>query len=200
MRAVVGVLLTLGLMAGSREQGAGSKRPEVTTCSLLPAPCSREFSVVVLPVQLRGLMSAVWVANNRHWDELADQNTLTQLLGAGKPTQREYLGCLRGEIARDTLWVQGLVSADDLKQLQFAVSGNCDAVDRFVGSWHTHPYRADAAGRAVKERGLSALDLATFASTSWELVTFVMWDVDSLDVAAKGPGGSVRHPAPLAVR
>jgi hypothetical protein len=165
-----------------------------------PAPTAPRFDVIVLPAALRGLMSAVWVENNRHWDELADQNTITQLLGAGKPTQREYLGCLRGEIARDTLWVRGLVAAGGLKQLQFAVSGNCDAVDRFVGTWHTHPYRADDAGRAVKERGLSAMDLATFASASWELVTFVMWDLDSLDAAAKGPGGTVRHPAPLAVR
>lgn len=184
MRAVGVGLLLCGAILGRGETG------EV----------SPSFDVVVLPAQLRGLMSAVWVESNRHWDELADQNTLTQLLGTGKPTQREYLGCLQGEIARDTLWVRGLVAADDLKQLQFAVSGNCDAVDRFVGSWHTHPYRADEAGRAVKERGLSALDLATFASASWELVTFVMWDLDSLDVAARGPGGSVRHPARLAVR
>src|SRR5439155_1323716 len=60
------------------------------------------FSVVILPADLRGLMSALWVENNRHWDELADQNTLTQLLGTGKPTQREYLGCLVGDVAGDT--------------------------------------------------------------------------------------------------
>src|SRR3989449_6283958 len=157
------------------------------------------FSVVILPADLRGLMSALWVENNRHWDELADQNTLTQLLGTGKPTQREYLGCLVGDVAGDTLFVRRLVHAENLKQLQFAVAGDCDGVERLVGTFHTHPYRADPAGRAVKERGLSAMDLKTFAAAP-DMVTMVMWDLDSLDVATKAGDGSVRHPVPLAVR
>jgi hypothetical protein len=161
-----------------------------------PAPT---LSVVVLPAHLRGLMSALWVENNRHWDELADQNTLTQLLGSGKPTQREYLGCLVGDVAGDTLFIRRLVPAEHLKQLQFAVAGDCDGVVRLVGTFHTHPYRADPAGRAVKERGLSAMDLKTFAAAS-DMVTMVMWDLDSLDVATKAGDGGVRHPMPLAVR
>ncbi len=160
---------------------------------------SPPFSVVTLSADLRGLMSALWVENNRHWDELADQNTLTQLLGTGKPTQREYLGCLVGEVAGDTLFIRRLVQAEHLKQLQFAVAGDCDGVERLVGTFHTHPYRADSAGRAVKERGLSPLDLRTFATAS-DVVTMVMWDLDSLDVATKAVDGSVRHPVPLAVR
>jgi hypothetical protein len=92
-----------------------------------------------------------------------------------------------------------LASARELRQLQFAVAGSCDAVDDVVGTWHTHPYRADSAGHAQKERGLSALDLRTFAAAS-DLVVIVMWDVDSLDVAAKRSDGTVHHPAPLAVR
>jgi hypothetical protein len=163
------------------------------------APGAPVFSVVVLPTDLRGLMSAVWVENNRHWDELADQNTLTQLLGTGRPTQLEYLGCLTGQVARDTLFVRRLVEAANLRQLQFAVAGSCDGVDQLVGAFHTHPYRADSAGNAVKERGLSSMDLRTFAATS-DVVTMVMWDLDSLDVAAKGADGSVRHPATLVVR
>jgi len=163
---------------------------------LSPAP---PFTVIVLPAEIRGMMSAVWVTNNRHWDELADQNTMTQLLGTGRPTQLEYLGCLAGDVVNDTLYVRRLVSAADLRQLQFAVAGNCDAVDGFVGTWHTHPYRAGAHGQAVKERALSVLDLATFASAR-DLVTVVVWDVDSLDVAAKGPDGSVRHPARITLR
>jgi len=164
--------------------------------TLAPAP---PFKVIVLPAGIRGLMSAVWVMNNRHWDELADQNTLTQLLGTGRPTQLEYLGCLAGDVVHDTLFVRRLVPAADLKQLQFAVAGSCDAVEGFVGTWHTHPYRADPNGQAVKERGLSAMDLETFAAAR-DLVSVVMWDVDSLDAAAKGPDGSVRHPAPIILR
>jgi hypothetical protein len=169
------------------------------TLGALPATPPAPFSVIVVPAGLRGMMSAVWIQNNRHWDELAGQNTLTQLLGTGRPTQREYLGCLAGEVANDTLWVRELKSAADLKQLQFAVAGNCDQVDRLVGTWHTHPYRAGPDGRALKERGLSALDLETFAAAR-DLITLVMWDMDSIDVAAKAPDGTVRHPAPLAVR
>ncbi len=161
-----------------------------------PAP---PFAVIVLPREIRGLMSAVWVQNNRHWDELGGENTLTQLLGTGKPTQLEYLGCLAGEVANDTLFVRRLLSAMDLRQLQFAVAGTCDGVEGFVGTWHTHPYRADSAGRALKERGLSPMDLQTFAAAR-DVVTIVMWDLDSLDAAAKRPDGTVRHPAPLAVR
>ncbi len=92
-----------------------------------------------------------------------------------------------------------LAPAADLKQLQFAVAGNCDHVEGFVGTWHTHPYRADSSGHAVKERGLSAMDLETFAAAR-DLVSVVMWDVDSLDAAAKGPDGAVRHPAPIILR
>ena len=160
---------------------------------------SPSVRVVVLSTGLRGLMSALWVENNRHWDEVADQNTLTQLLGTGKPTQREYLGCLIGDVSGDTLFVGRLVHAKHLKQLQFAVAGDCDGVERLVGTFHTHPYRADSAGHAVKERGLSTMDLETFAAAP-DLVTIVMWDLDSLDVATKAVDGSVRHPAAVQVR
>src|SRR3989449_7142525 len=111
---------------------------------LPPFPPPLPFPAVTPPADLRGLMSALWVENNRHWDELADQNTLTQLLGTGKPTQREYLGCLAGEVAGDTLFVRRLVHAKHLKQLQFAVAGDCEGLERLVGTFHTHPYRADA--------------------------------------------------------
>jgi len=160
---------------------------------------SPPFHVVVLPAAVRGVMSDLWVENNRHWDELGGQNTLTQLLGTGRPTQREYLACLEGEVVRDTLFVHRLQPATDLRQLQFAVAGRCDGVAGLVGTFHTHPYRADSAGRALKERGLSTMDLETFAASP-DLVALVMWDSDSLDVATKAEDGSVRHPAPVEVR
>src|SRR5213078_1616076 len=141
------------------------------------------FHVVVLPAAVRGVMS-----------DLSGENTLTQLIGTGRPTQREYLACLEGEVVRDTLFVRRLQPARDLKQLQFAVAGTCDSVAGLVGTFHTHPYRADSAGRALKERGLSAMDLETFAA-SRDLLAVVMWDRDSLDVATKAEDGRVRHPA-----
>jgi len=66
-----------------------------------------------------------------------------------------------------------------------------------VGTWHTHPYRADLENQPVKERSLSRQDVATFAETAWA-VTLVMWDEDSVDAAARDAGGTIRHP--VAVR
>lgn len=157
------------------------------------------FIEVVLPTGLRDSMAAVWSENNKHWDELGDQNFLTQALGTGKPTQHEYLGCLVGSVQDDTLWVRALRPAANLRQLQFAVAGDCDHIENVVGTWHTHPYRAAFTGTPIKERGLSDQDLQTFSAAS-DLVSIVVWDRDSLDVAAKAPDGSVVHPAPLIVR
>lgn len=160
---------------------------------------ARPLNIVVLPAAIRDSMSAIWTENNRHWNELSGMSTLTQMLGSGNPTQREYLGCLTGYAARDTIWVRHLVLAAGLKQLQFAVAGDCDNVAELVGTWHTHPYRADSAGHAIKERGLSALDLRTFAAAG-DLVTIVMWDADSLDVATKRSEDSVLHPVRYTIR
>ena len=43
------------------------------------------------------------------------------------------------------------------------------------------------------------MDLRTFTQAP-DVVTIVMWDLDSLDIAAKSPDGSVLHPVPLTVR
>ena len=166
---------------------------------LAGGPHAAAFDVIVLPRAVRDSMRARWEENNRHWDELSDVNTLTQMLGTGKPTQREYLGCLRGEISRDTLWISGASTAHDLKQLQFAVTGDCDAVPSFVGTWHTHPYRAGLDGQPLKERELSRQDLDTFLAGP-DLLTMTMWDADSLDAATRGRDGGLRHPAAVVVR
>ena len=42
------------------------------------------------------------------------------------------------------------------------------------------------------------MDLATFDAAR-DRVAMVMWDLDSLDVAAKAADGSVRHPVSLTV-
>ena len=121
------------------------------------------------------------------------------MLGTGKPTQLEYLGCLAGHVERDTLWVTEWGPARDMKRFQFAVTGSCQYLDHVVGTWHTHPYRADSLRRPIKERGLSRQDTATFGASA-DLVVFALWDVDSLDAAAKAPDGSVRHPARVVFR
>lgn len=154
---------------------------------------------IIVDHTVRDSMDSIWVRSNKHWDELADQNTLTQMLGAGKPTQREYLGCMQGDVSHDTLFVTGTVPARHMIQLQFAVTGTCDSVPDFVGTWHTHPYRAAPDGHALKEAGLSEQDLSTF-DHGVDAAVLVVWDVDSIDAAARGPDGSVLHPVPVRMK
>jgi len=143
-------------------------------------------------------MNVIFASGNEHWNELQDENTLTQMLGTGKPTQREYLGCLIGHTSRDTLWITGSLPARNMKRLQLAVTGSCEGVTGRVGTWHTHPYRAGADRRAIKSRRLSRDDLATFESGT-DLIVVAVWDVDSLDAATRTAQG-VRHPAPITAR
>jgi hypothetical protein len=88
-----------------------------------PSQAGPRVDTIVIPGALRDAMAVIWKENNRHWDELADVNTLAQLIGTGRPTQREYLGCLTGRVDRDTVWVDGLAPAANLRQLQLAGPG-----------------------------------------------------------------------------
>jgi hypothetical protein len=171
-----------------------STRPRQSAAAR-PAP---RFTAVVLPRAVRDSMNAIFASGNEHWNELQDENTLTQMLGTGKPTQREYLGCLTGHTSRDTLWITGSLPARNMKRLQLAVTGSCEGVADRVGTWHTHPYRAGADRRAIKSPRLSRDDLATFEG-GMDLIVFAVWDVDSLDAATQAAEG-VRHPAPVTVR
>lgn len=160
-----------------------------------PAATSSDAGIVVLARSARNSMSAAWSRYNEHWDEQGDRNTMERMLGTLGPTQREFLGCLQGRIVGDTILIEGWVPAADLKQLPMAVAGNCDRVTDLLGTWHTHPYRPDHRNLPVKERRLSAQDLATFAGSK-DRVTLAMWDVDSVDAAVKR-GGRIVHPAPV---
>ena len=170
----------------------GLRYPPAQQPAVTPPP------VVLLNRSVRDSMSVIFRRFNRHWDELGDLNTLERMLGTVRPTQLEYLGCLQGTVRRDTIRVQSWQPARDLKQLQLAVAGNCDEVAGLVGTWHTHPYRANAENQPIKERSLSAQDLETFR-TSRLPVTLVMWDADSVDGAVKA-GLAVVHPIRVILR
>lgn len=159
---------------------------------------SRAEPLVVLSRAARESMTAALRTHNRNWDRLADLNTMERMLGTIRPTQREYLGCLIGRIERGTVYVDRWVPARDMKQLQLAVAGSCDSIPGVVGTWHTHPYRADLNNQPVKERALSRQDLETFAGSRWA-ATLVLWDEDSIDAAARGPGARTVHPVPVRV-
>ena len=176
---------------------AGASHPEPQEPPLPDRPRS-EARAIVVDQAVRDSMNAIFTRGNEHWNELGEVNTLTQMLG-GKPTQLEYLGCLQGRVERDTVFVTAWEPARNMKRLQFAVTGSCDDVPARVGTFHTHPYRAATDGRALKERSLSKDDLATFGE-GVDPVVFAVWDVDSLDAAARTPDGLVRHPAGVVVR
>jgi hypothetical protein len=171
----------------------------VAAAALVPpaVPGTLAEPVVVLRREARDSMSAVYRTYNRHWDQLADLNMLEKMLATVRPTQREYLGCMLGRVEGRVIHVDRWVPAKHMKQLPLAVSGSCDSIPGVVGTWHTHPYRADLENQPVKERSLSRQDVATFAETAWA-VTLVMWDEDSVDAAARDAGGTIRHP--VAVR
>lgn len=158
----------------------------------------RDTRAIVVERAVRDSMNAIFTRGNEHWDELAEVNTLTQML-SGQPTQLEYLGCLQGRVEGDTVFVTGWEPARNMKRLQFAVTGSCDDVASRVGTFHTHPYRAALDGKALKERSLSRDDLATFGA-GFDAILFAVWDVDSLDAAARARDGTVRHPAGVIVR
>lgn len=179
-------LRTSILLATAAVAGAGSvSRPHAE-----PA--------LVLRRAARDSMAAVFRANNRNWDQLADLNTLEKMLGTVRPTQREYLGCLIGRVEGAVVHVERWLPARDMKQLPLAVAGSCEGIPGVVGTWHTHPYRADPNNRPVKERTLSAQDVATFRESGWA-ATLVMWDEDSIDAAARGAGGTVVHPVTVRI-
>jgi proteasome lid subunit RPN8/RPN11 len=155
-------------------------------------------AIVVIAQPVRDSINAIWLRNNLHWNELTDQNTLTQMLGTGKPTQHEYLGCLIGHTAGDTVYVTDWTPAQHMHQWQFAVTGDCKHVAHLVGTWHTHPYRADSANHPLKEPVLSSTDLSTFAKGT-DHVVLAAWDADSIDVAVRGADGIVQHPAQVVI-
>lgn len=143
-------------------------------------------------------LDSIFRRSTAHWDELADLNNLEKMLGTVRPTQLEYLGCLIGERRGDTLLVDDWAAAHNMKRLQFAVTGDCEGVPRLLGTFHTHPYLADSANRAVKQRGLAPQDLHSFSQSS-DLISLVIWDQDSVDAAVRSADGQVVYPAVVRV-
>src|SRR6185437_3722701 len=78
-----------------------------------------QLGTIIINGSVRDSMNSIWSRNNAHWNELAGENTLTQMIGSGKPTQREYMGCMQGSISHDTLFVTGSVPSHNMRQLQF---------------------------------------------------------------------------------
>lgn len=155
--------------------------------------------VVVLPRAVLDSMNERFLENNRHWEDAPPTMSPFRTPGSGRTTQLEYMGCLQGHVEEDTVHVHRWIQAQDLVQLQFGVGGSCDHVVNFLGTWHTHPYRAGADGQAVKTRGFSRSDLKRFLQGEHRMI-MVLWDRDSVTVALRDEEGNVIHPAPVVIR
>lgn len=162
--------------------------------SLGPSP-----AVVVVPRAIVDSMSAIWARANEGWDKLADLNWMERNLGTIRATQREFLGCLMGEVRGDTVYIDDWVPARNMKRLMLAVTGDCSGHERFLGTFHTHPYLADTQNRATKQRFLAPQDRNSFDQSD-DRIEMIVWDVDSLDAAVRTVDGEVLHPAPIVVR
>lgn len=200
--SVLGRSLLLGLMAATAAQlvpATGlARHPRVQTHARA-ADTDDVPKTVLIPARVLASMNERFVENNEHWDEAPTMNRITQLLRSGRPTQLEYMGCLTGEVSGDTVRVETWTEARNLIQLQFGVDGTCDHVTDLLGTWHTHPFRADVHGHPIKSRGLSDSDLRSFAQGDDRLI-LVLWDVDSVTVAVRNGEGEPIYPAPAVVR
>lgn len=193
-----GLLMAVVAMGAAPLVGA-AERPAPAGPPVTPGGPAPADPAVVITDSVRAEMDSIFRESNTHWNELAGESQLAQMLGTGRPTQREYMGCLHGRAAGDTIWVYRTSPAHGMKRFQFAVAGTCDHVPDLVGTWHTHPFRAALDGNALKERTLSAKDLGTFATGS-DRALVVVWDNDSTDVAVRTVNGSIKHPSALVVR
>lgn len=153
--------------------------------------------VVMIAAAVRDSMNAVFARSTRDWRRYPN-NVNPINYGAGSAGWQEALRCLRGTAARDTVWVRGWEAARGTRALASAVTGDCSGVAELVGTWHTHPWRADSAGRPVKVPGLSVGDLRTFGAGR-DAVALVQWSDDSLAAAVRGTDGRPRYPAPIAL-
>ncbi len=158
-----------------------------------------EGPVILVRRAVADSLSAIWTRANESWDQLADLNWMERNLGTVRATQREFLGCLLGAVRGDTLDIDAWIPARNMKRLMTAVTGDCSGLERYVGTFHTHPYLADTQNRATKQRYLAPQDRLSFEA-SGDLVAVVIWDVDSLDAAVRDGAGAIQHPAAVLVR
>lgn len=152
--------------------------------------------VVVIAAAVRDSMNLVFARSTSDWRRYPNiVNAINY--GAGSVRWQEALRCLRGTVSRDTVRVEAWAPARDTRALASAVTGSCDGLPDRVGTWHTHPWRADSVGRPVKVPGLSSGDLQTFRRGA-DAVALVQWDADSLAAAVRGSDGAAHYPAPIA--
>jgi hypothetical protein len=153
--------------------------------------------VILVANGVRDSMNMVFLHATSGWRKYpTDINPAN--FGRGTPIWRETMRCLRGKISTDTLWITGWEPPHDERGFAAAVTGECADGDESVGSWHTHPWRADSMQKPIKTRGLSIGDLRAFHASA-DLISLAQWDRDSIAGAVRAFNGSVQYPIPVFV-
>lgn len=186
-RTVLVAALSVGATAGGAT--AASRAP-------LP-PASIPLRVILVANDVRDSMNVVFIHATSGWRKYSSTNN-PATFGRGTPIWRETMRCLHGRISTDTLWITSWETPRGERAFAAAVTGECDDGANAVGSWHTHPWRADSMQKPVKTSRLSVEDLRAFRSSS-DLISLAQWDRDSIAGALRAFNGSVQYPVPVLV-
>jgi len=184
-----GVLPTLFLSALLAGAIAARRAP-------LP-PGTIPLRVILVANDVRDSMNMVFLHSTAGWRK-KDATINLASFGRGTPIWREAMRCLRGRISTDTLWITSWETPRDERAFAAAVTGECDDSDDAVGSWHTHPWRADSMQKPLKTPGLSVGDLRAFRQSA-DRISLAQWDRDSISGAIRSFNGSVQYPVSVRV-
>jgi hypothetical protein len=160
-------------------------------------PTSLPLRVILVANDVRDSMNIVFLHATSGWKNY-HRNVNPMIYGRGSPVWREAMRCLHGKISTDTLWITSWEAPRGERAFAAAVTGECDDSDDAVGSWHTHPWRADSLQHAVKTRGLSVGDLRAFRASS-DRISLAQWDRDSISGAVRAFNGSLQYPISVLV-
>ena len=160
-------------------------------------PGTIPLRVILVANNVRDSMNMVFLHSTSGWRK-KNANINPANFGRGTPIWRETMRCLHGRISTDTLWITSWESPRGERAFAAAVTGECDDADDAVGSWHTHPWRADSMQKPMKTRGLSVGDLRAFRASA-DRISLAQWDRDSISGAIRSFNGSVQYPVPVLV-
>lgn len=161
-------------------------------------PTSIPVRVILIANDVRDSMNMVFLHSTSGWRKYPTYVNAA-IYGRGTPIWQETMRCLRGHISTDTLWITAWESPHAERAFAAAVTGECQDRSDAVGSWHTHPWRADSIAKPIKIRELSIGDLRAFRASA-DRIALAQWDRDSMAGAVRAFNGSVQYPVPVLVQ
>lgn len=153
--------------------------------------------VILVANDVRDSMNLVFLHSTSGWKKY-HPNVNPMNYGRGSPIWRETMRCLHGKVSTDTLWILSWEAPKGERAFAAAVTGDCTDSDDAVGSWHTHPWKADSLQHPIKTRGLSVGDLRAFRASS-DRISLAQWDRDSITGAVRSFNGAMQYPIAVQV-